>query len=198
MWRPPSVVRLVPLLGSYVLWRQATVGLDLYPTCSSSTILTSGVKPWLVLLNVRREIGIFILNWFHVLMSCSCSPNIQVEIVSVYKQADGHRIGHATYHMPSFNRRCIVIERGSIFLTASVCSYERFGSIALLSYRICPFFSGDLEISRRRVSFQKRATPNKHTNTPTRQHHIPPEPTNPNQQTSNNLSIHDHKPQSQP
>ena len=68
--------------------------------------------------------------------------------------------------MPSFNRRCIVIERGSIFLTASVCSYERFGSIALLSYRICPFFSGDLEISRRRVSFQKRATPNK----PTRQH----------------------------
>ena len=74
--------------------------------------------------------------------------------------------------MPSIkNRRCIVIERGSIFLTASVCSYERFGSIALLSYRYLSFLSGDLEISRRRVSFQtKRATPqqtHQHTNTPT-------------------------------
>jgi len=136
VWRSLSVVRFVPLLSLSTTWRQATACLDLYP--GSTKKPATEVKPWL--LNVRREIGIFILNWFHALMSCSCSPNIQVWIVSVYKQADGHRIGHATYHMPSFNRRCIVIERGSIFLTASVCSYERFGSIALLSYRICPFF----------------------------------------------------------
>ena len=58
LWRSPSVVRLASLLGPYMIWREATVGLDLYPGSSSKILyctVISGVNPSLVDESLERD-----------------------------------------------------------------------------------------------------------------------------------------------